>query len=147
MYETMTEKTITAEECFIEALQEITEAKGAFRQDPFEHAKNVIRDMQALAIEVLTRHGIKPRGQPLDERWWGFMVHPNTRRCLQEALDAGSYGQWSWLPSEQRRMHRLAKRGLLEKLDFKQMEPTVFKITKAGRIALKTAEREETWRR
>ncbi len=64
----MTEKTITAEECFVEALQEITEAKGAFRKDPFEHAKNVIRDMQAVAIEVLTKHGIKPRGQPLDER-------------------------------------------------------------------------------
>ena len=55
-------------EDFIEALQEISEAKGAFKKDPHEHAKSCIRDMQATAIDVLKKHGVKPRGQPVDER-------------------------------------------------------------------------------
>lgn len=46
---------------FIEALQEITEAKGAFKRDPFEHAKSCLRDMQKIAIDVLCKHGIEPR--------------------------------------------------------------------------------------
>src|SRR5690348_1561026 len=53
---------------FEEALQEISEAKGAFKRDPFEHAKSCIRDMQEIAIDVLKRHGIEPRGKPVDER-------------------------------------------------------------------------------
>lgn len=53
---------------FIEALQEISEAKGAFKRDPHEHAKSCIRDMQTLARDVLIKHGIEPRGQPVDER-------------------------------------------------------------------------------
>jgi Cu2+-containing amine oxidase len=51
---------------FQEALQEISEAKGAFSQDPFEHARNCVRDMQALAIEALTKYGITPRGKPVE---------------------------------------------------------------------------------
>jgi hypothetical protein len=53
---------------FTEALQEISEAKGAFKIDPHEHAKSCIRDMQAEAIAVLTKHGIVPRGKPVDTR-------------------------------------------------------------------------------
>lgn len=47
---------------FIEALQDITEAKGAFKRDPFEHAKSCITDMAQTAIDVLKKHGITPRG-------------------------------------------------------------------------------------
>lgn len=53
---------------YVEALQEISEAKGAFKRDPHEHAKSRIRDMQALARDVLIKHGIEPRGAPVDER-------------------------------------------------------------------------------
>lgn len=53
-------------EAMIEALQEISEAKGVFSRDPVEHAKNVIRDMQARAIDVLIKHGITPRGKPIE---------------------------------------------------------------------------------
>jgi len=52
----------------IEALQEISEAKGAFKRDPFEHAQSCIRDMQEIAIAALTKRGIKPRGLPVDNR-------------------------------------------------------------------------------
>lgn len=48
----------------IEALQEITEAKGRFSMDPFEHAKNCVRDMAALAVDALKKYGIEPRRNP-----------------------------------------------------------------------------------
>ena len=51
---------------FIEALQEITEAKGAYKRDPFEHAKSCVSDMQALAVAVLRKHGIEPRRTDTD---------------------------------------------------------------------------------
>jgi hypothetical protein len=47
---------------FIEALHEISEARGAFKMDPFEHAKSCITDMAQTAINVLKKHGIEPRG-------------------------------------------------------------------------------------
>jgi hypothetical protein len=52
----------------IEALQEISEAKGAFKKDPFEHAKSYIVDMQELAINALKARGIEPRGKPVADR-------------------------------------------------------------------------------
>lgn len=51
---------------FLEALQEISEAKGAFRRDPHEHAKNCIREMQGIAFDVLNKYGITPRGKSVD---------------------------------------------------------------------------------
>ena len=51
---------------FIEALQDISEAKGAFKNDPLEHARSCIVDMQATAIKVLTERGIEPRGKPVE---------------------------------------------------------------------------------
>lgn len=59
--------TTTAEEQFIEALQEITMAAGAFNRDPVKHMENCIRDMQRIAIDVLVRHGLKPLRAPVDE--------------------------------------------------------------------------------
>lgn len=53
---------------FEEALQEISEAKGAFKRDPHEHAKSCIADMQEAAINALKKHGISPRGKPVAER-------------------------------------------------------------------------------
>lgn len=53
---------------FTEALQVISEAAGAFSRDPNEHARNCIRDMQAEAYNVLSKHGIVPRGVPVDKR-------------------------------------------------------------------------------
>lgn len=44
-----------------QALLEITEAKGAFKCDPFEHAKSVIHDMHAIAVKVLQKHNVTPR--------------------------------------------------------------------------------------
>ena len=52
-------------DAFIEALQYISEAKGAYKQDPFEHARSCVVDMQATAIKVLRERGIKPRGKPV----------------------------------------------------------------------------------
>jgi len=53
---------MTREDDFIKALQEITEARGRFNCDPFEHAKNCIADMAQTAIDVLKKHGIEPLG-------------------------------------------------------------------------------------
>jgi hypothetical protein len=55
-------------EDFTEALQEISEAKGAFKRNPFEHAKSCVVDMQEIAINVLKKHDIEPRGKPVMER-------------------------------------------------------------------------------
>ena len=63
----MTDETTTAEAQFIEALQEITMAAGAFNRDPPIHMQNCIRDMQALAIDVLVKHRIKPLRGPIDK--------------------------------------------------------------------------------
>jgi hypothetical protein len=59
----------------LEALQEITQASGTFSRDPNEHARNCIRDMQAIVIHVLRKHGYKPprEDDPID----GKMVPPN----------------------------------------------------------------------
>lgn len=48
-------------EDYIDALQQITEAKGRFNRDPVTHTHNCLCDMQAIAINVLRKHGIKPR--------------------------------------------------------------------------------------
>lgn len=53
---------------YVEALQEITEAKGAFKRDPLEFAQSCVRDMQEIAIKALMKHGVQPRGVPVDER-------------------------------------------------------------------------------
>jgi hypothetical protein len=53
---------------FIEALQDISEAKGAFKNDPLEHAQSCVVDMQATAIKVLKERGIEPRGKPVLDR-------------------------------------------------------------------------------
>ena len=37
-----------------EALQEISEGKGRFSRDQFEHCRNTVEDMKALAIEALS---------------------------------------------------------------------------------------------
>lgn len=36
-----------------EALKEISEGKGAFSRDPFQHAQNCIEDMKQLALDAL----------------------------------------------------------------------------------------------
>lgn len=46
---------------FIDALQQITEAKGRYSRDPSTYAKNCICDMQAVAVHVLRKWGVKPR--------------------------------------------------------------------------------------
>lgn len=51
---------------FEEALLEITEAKGAFKMDPHEHAKSVIHDMHQTAVAVLKKHGLAPRRETVD---------------------------------------------------------------------------------
>lgn len=48
-------------EDFIEALQCITTASGAFKRDPFEHLKSCALSMQTTAVNVLRKHGITPR--------------------------------------------------------------------------------------
>lgn len=62
------QSVIDRESEFVEALQEISEAKGAFKRDPFEHCQSCVRDMQEIAIAVLTKHGVKPRGVPVYNR-------------------------------------------------------------------------------
>lgn len=47
----------------VEALQEISRGAGPWDDDPFQHATNTIEHMQALAVAVLTKHGIQPRGE------------------------------------------------------------------------------------
>lgn len=59
------DETLSEYSEMIEALQVISEAAGAFNRDPVIHAQNCIRDMQAEAIAVLCKHGIKPRGKPV----------------------------------------------------------------------------------
>jgi hypothetical protein len=51
---------------FIEALQEISEAKGPYKSDPFDHCRACVTDMQRTAFEVLRKHGIAPRGRPVE---------------------------------------------------------------------------------
>lgn len=51
-------------DAFIEALQAISEAKGAFNRDPLKHCENCLREMQEIAISVLRERGITPRGRP-----------------------------------------------------------------------------------
>jgi hypothetical protein len=51
---------------FGDALQEITKCEGAFKRDPYEHAKSVISDMQRIAIDVLRKHGLEPRRDYID---------------------------------------------------------------------------------
>ena len=48
-----------------EALQQISKAEGRYNMDPNEHAKNCIIDMQKIAINVLKKHGIVPKGKPV----------------------------------------------------------------------------------
>ena len=43
----------------IEALKEISEAKGAYSMDRLEHASNTVRDMSNLAKIALTKIGEK----------------------------------------------------------------------------------------
>ena len=45
---------------FENALQQITQAAGAYSRDPVTYAHNCLRDMQAIAINVLRAHGIIP---------------------------------------------------------------------------------------
>lgn len=59
-------KEIERSNDFLEALQEISEARGTYRCDPIEHAKNCIREMQAIALNALNKYGITPRGKPLN---------------------------------------------------------------------------------
>jgi hypothetical protein len=52
-------------EDFIEALQEISRATGPWPQsnDNYDHACNVVANMQRLACDVLKKHGFEPRGK------------------------------------------------------------------------------------
>jgi hypothetical protein len=54
---------VQATQDFIEALQEISEAKGPDHEDDLERAIGCIANMQQLAFEVLRRHGFTPRGE------------------------------------------------------------------------------------
>lgn len=47
-------------DAFQDALQQITQAQGRFNRDGVEHMRNCLQDMQAIAINVLRKYGIKP---------------------------------------------------------------------------------------
>lgn len=47
---------------FIEALQQISEAKGRDDPDDFERAINAIKHMQKIAFNALQLYGFTPRG-------------------------------------------------------------------------------------
>jgi hypothetical protein len=61
-------QSVNAYHDLIAALQEISEAKGAYKRDPFEHAKSCVVDMQTIAIETLKKLGIEPIGEPVLSR-------------------------------------------------------------------------------
>jgi hypothetical protein len=63
---TVTAALIDATEDFIEALLEISAAKGPWplSNDNYDHACNVVASMQKIAVDVLRKHGFTPRGKP-----------------------------------------------------------------------------------
>lgn len=50
-------------EDLIEALQQISRGAGPWSDDAFTHATNCIEHMQGLAVDVLRKHGLRPRGE------------------------------------------------------------------------------------
>lgn len=56
-------RLVEATQDFVEALLEISEAKGLDAEDDFERAVNCIKHMQGTAHDVLRQYGFEPRGQ------------------------------------------------------------------------------------
>ena len=55
-------KVLEATDLFIEALQQISEAKGRDDPDDFERAVNAVKHMQKIAFNALRLYGFTPRG-------------------------------------------------------------------------------------
>jgi len=56
-------RLLEATDTFIEALQQISEAKGRDDPDDFEPAVNAIKGMQRIAFNALQLYGFTPRGE------------------------------------------------------------------------------------
>ena len=56
-------RLVEATQDFVEALLEISAARGADAEDDFERAVNCIKHMQSTAHNVLRQYGFEPRGQ------------------------------------------------------------------------------------
>ena len=57
---------LEATDTFIEALQQISEARGRDDPDDFERAVNAIKHMQRIAFDALQLYGFTPRGKLVD---------------------------------------------------------------------------------
>jgi hypothetical protein len=64
--ETVAAALVEATGCFVEALQQISEAGGVDHEDDFERAVNCIRHMQQTAFDVLKKYNFEPKGQPVE---------------------------------------------------------------------------------
>lgn len=60
--ETRAMRLLEATGVFIEALQQISEAKGRDDPDEYERAVNAIKHMQRIAFNALQLYGFNPRG-------------------------------------------------------------------------------------
>jgi len=50
-------KAVAQNARFKKALEEISEGKGAYKMDPYEHARSCIEDMKLLATQALNPNG------------------------------------------------------------------------------------------
>lgn len=56
-------RLVEATQDFVEALLEVSEARGPDHENDFERAVGCIKHMQRTAHDVLRQHGFEPRGQ------------------------------------------------------------------------------------